>query len=76
MSICKGTEKYSSGSLTFSEMEDRMFLILPCPFPTIKDTFLAILDDRNRSIAVSKRTSSKAYIMNISCKYAFYIYDL
>lgn len=54
MSICKGTEEYSSSSLTFSEMEERMFLILPCPFPTIKYAFLAILDVKNKGIAVSE----------------------
>lgn len=40
-----------------------MFLILPCPFPTIKDTFLAILDVKTSSISVSKSTSRKVYIM-------------
>lgn len=31
-----------------------MFLILPGPFPTIKDTFLAILDVKSKSIAASE----------------------
>lgn len=52
MSIGKGIEKYSSNFLTFSEMEDRMFLFLPCPFPTIKDTFLTILDVKNKNLAM------------------------
>lgn len=63
MPIFKGTEKYSSGSLAFSEREESVLLILPCPFPTIKDTFLAILDVKNSIISVSKSTSRKAYIM-------------
>lgn len=61
-------EKYSSGSLTSSEMEDMMFLILPWQFPTIKNMHLPHFQQfqmlRIRALLwMSKNTSSKAYIM-------------
>lgn len=77
---CTAMEKYSSGSLTFSKMEDVMFLILPWQFPTIKDKQLPHFQQswmlRRALMWVNKSSSSKAYIMDISYKYAFCIYDI